>query len=71
MSPASLRLWATAYVTGIDTSLLSDGAIHGIYTRRQRSERKARSVDRLTARVVWGPGRWARLAIAGPHGVLR
>jgi hypothetical protein len=44
---------------------------------RERHEREQRSIDRLTARVVWAhltlvplARAWRSLAIAGPRGVL-
>lgn len=70
LSESALRAWASAAITGIDVAILSRDAIWGIFLRRFRRESASRSIDRLTARVVWGRGRHTRLAIAGPRGVL-
>lgn len=70
LSESTLRAWAAKHITGVDTAGFSSHALRLVYVRRERADREARSIDRLKARVVWGPGRHARLAIAGPRGVL-
>lgn len=71
-----LRAWARASVTGIDPDNFSVDALRGLLKRRLRRDRKAASIDRLAARVVWSPRyaarfqRWGFLAIAGPRGAL-
>lgn len=53
----------------------SDEHIRSMSLWRERRQRRAGSVDRLTARVVWGrfasgARAWRTLAIAGPRGGL-
>lgn len=75
MTSEQLREWARVHITGIDTDTLSHDTIEGIYLRRKRQDAITGTVDRLTARVVWGPSwgsarGWLTLGLAGPRGPL-